>query len=270
MTPLPRDLAEWLPGDLPSGAIADWALVGRSFDRKHGEALVLRLVGGAPRLLTRPERFELFRGVPLAGDLPMSLAWRAGELHLEARTVDGIIATDRALDLTFTKRMSNRFSLVTSYYFNWDRDKEFVQNPNDERFADQTVTNWNFKIFGTYQAPWSINVTGSVRHQSGTAISRDVALSGQPGQNITMTGGNAYEAEENGAYRTDNVTVLDSKIERRFRFGGRSLGVFADLDRERAAAQPDFDKLMQEVAAFNKAHASALPPISDRLGAATQ
>jgi hypothetical protein len=147
----------------------------------------------------------------------------------EARTVDGIIATDRALDLTFTKRMSNRFSLVTSYYFNWDRDKEFVQNPNDERFADQTVTNWNFKIFGTYQAPWSINVTGSVRHQSGTAISRDVALSGQPGQNITMTGGNAYEAEENGAYRTDNVTVLDSKIERRFRFGGRSLGVFADL-----------------------------------------
>jgi hypothetical protein len=147
----------------------------------------------------------------------------------EERTVDGIIASDRAVDLTFTKRMSNRFSLVTSYYFNWDRDREFIQNPNDERFADQTVTNWNFKVFGSYQAPWSITATGSVRHQSGTAISRDVALNGQPGQNITMTGNNAYEAEPNGAYRTDNVTVTDAKLERRFRFGGRSLSAFLDV-----------------------------------------
>jgi hypothetical protein len=146
----------------------------------------------------------------------------------EERTVEGIIATDRAIDVTFTKRMSNRFSLVTSYYFNWDRDFEFVQNPNDERFADQTVTNWNFKVFGTYQAPWGITTTGSVRHQSGTAISRDVVLSGQSGQNITLTGANAYEAEANGAYRTDNVTVFDAKVERRFRFGSRSLSAFFD------------------------------------------
>ena len=146
----------------------------------------------------------------------------------EERTVDGIIATDRAIDVTFTKRMSNRFSLVTSYYFNWDRDFEFVQNPNDERFADQTVTNWNFKIFGTYQAPWGITTTGSLRHQSGTPISRDVVLSGQSGQNITLTGANAYEAEPNTAYRTDNVTVFDAKVERRFRFGSRSLSAFFD------------------------------------------
>ncbi|UJR86117.1 hypothetical protein [Sandaracinus amylolyticus] len=89
MTALPRDLAEWLPGDLPAGAVEDWALIGRSFDRKHGEALVLRLASGAPRLLTRPERFEVFRALPLSGDLPMSLAWRGGELQLEVRTVDG-------------------------------------------------------------------------------------------------------------------------------------------------------------------------------------
>ena len=88
--------------------------------------------------------------------------------------MEDILATDRAIDVTFTKRMSNRFSLVTSYYFNWDRDFEFVQNPNDERFDDQTVTNWNFKVFGTYQAPWGIATTGSLRHQSGTPISRDI------------------------------------------------------------------------------------------------
>ena len=39
---------------------------------------------------------------------------------------------------------------------------------------------------------------------------------------------NAYEAEPNTAYRTDNVTVFDAKIEKRFRFGGRSLSAFVD------------------------------------------
>ncbi|AKF10478.1 hypothetical protein [Sandaracinus amylolyticus] len=99
MTALPRDLAEWLPGDLPAGTIADWALIGRSFDRKQGEALVLRLAGGAPCLLTRPERFEAFRALPLAGDLPLSLAWRTGELQLEARTVDGRVLVLSLLEI---------------------------------------------------------------------------------------------------------------------------------------------------------------------------
>jgi hypothetical protein len=147
----------------------------------------------------------------------------------EERTVDSIIATDRSVDLTFTKRMSNRFSLVTSYYFNWDRDLEFIQNPNDERFPDNTLTNWNFKIFGTYRAPFELVATGSLRHQSGTAISRDVSLSGQTGQNITLTTTNSYEAERDGTYRSDNVTVLDAKLERRFRFGSRSISGFVDL-----------------------------------------
>jgi hypothetical protein len=146
----------------------------------------------------------------------------------ELRTVAEELADDRAIDFTLTKRMSDRWSLVTSYYYNWDRDARYIQDPNDERFADETVTNWNFKVFGSYQAPWGIVTTGSVRHQSGTPISRDVALQGQPGQNITATGTDAYEAEQNGTYRTDNVTVFDAKIERRFRFGGRSLSAFVD------------------------------------------
>lgn len=144
----------------------------------------------------------------------------------ETRNVDEILATDAALDLTLRKRMSNRWSMVTSFYYNWDRDRGRPQTPNAERFNDLTVTNWNFKVFGTYQAPWSMNVTGSVRHQSGNMLSRDITASGQPGQNVTGT----YEAEANTAYRTDNVTVLDAKIERRFRLpGNHSVSAFVDL-----------------------------------------
>jgi hypothetical protein len=141
----------------------------------------------------------------------------------DLRTVEGIIATDRAIDVTFNKRMSNRFSLVTSYYYNWDHDRGRPQTPNAERFNDITVTNWNFKIFGTYQAPFSIVATSSVRHQSGSNLSRDVTVTGGNIGNNTV-----YEAEPNTAYRTDNVTVLDAKIERRFRFSGRSLSAFFD------------------------------------------
>jgi hypothetical protein len=142
----------------------------------------------------------------------------------DTRTVEGIIATDKAVDVTFTKRMSNRFSLVTSYYHNWDRDLGRPQTPNAERFNDRTVTNWNAKVFGSYQAPWGITTTGSVRHQSGSNIARNVEAEGQSGQNID----GEYQAEAPNAYRTDNVTVVDVKVDRRFRFGGRSLSVFVD------------------------------------------
>lgn len=143
----------------------------------------------------------------------------------ETRNVDGFIATDRAVDVTVNKRMSNRFSLVASYYYNWDRDRGVPQTPNAERFNDETLTNWNAKLFGSYQAPWGLMATGSVRHQSGNNLSRDVQVSGG---NIAT--GTVYEAEDNTAYRTDNVTVIDAKLERRFRFQrNRTVSVFADF-----------------------------------------
>jgi hypothetical protein len=108
----------------------------------------------------------------IPGAAPVSLT--------ELRTVAEELADDAAVDFTLTKRVSDRWSLVTSYYYNWDRDARYVQNPNQERFADETITNWNFKIFGTYQAPWGVVATGSIRHQSGNAISRDVNAQGQP------------------------------------------------------------------------------------------
>jgi hypothetical protein len=201
-------------------------------DRNNSEAVELNRV----RSLYTLARTFVDPGVDgIAGnadDGPSFTWWdipgQAPVSRTELRTVAEELADDASMDFTLTKRMSDRWSLVTSYYYNWDRDARYVQNPNQERFADETITNWNFKVFGTYQAPWGLVTTGSVRHQSGTAISRDVNAQGQPGQNITGTGNNAYEAEQNGTYRTDNVTLFDAKIERRFRFSGRTLSAFVD------------------------------------------
>jgi len=44
-----------------------------------------------------------------------------------------------------------------------------------------------------------------------------------------------------------------------------ALNVYEDRLKELGAARNDFDKLMQEVAAFNKANASRVAPISDKI-----
>lgn len=144
----------------------------------------------------------------------------------ELRTVDSIIVQDRAVDMTLTKRMSNRWSLMTNFLYNWDHDRGLIQNPNDERFNDQTVTAWAFKILGTYQAPYGFTVSPVLRHQSGDARRREVQAQGQPGQNITLD----YDAEKIGSYREDNIWLFDTRVERRFRLrGSHGVGLFFDV-----------------------------------------
>lgn len=88
MPEFPRDLEEFLPSDISRRAIAAWARIGRSFDRVGGEALVLRMQSGAQMLLTRPERLDIFRAVPLASE-PMRVSTEGGALRLLVRAIDG-------------------------------------------------------------------------------------------------------------------------------------------------------------------------------------
>ena len=138
------------------------------------------------------------------------------------QTIDDIIAIDRAFDVTFTKRMSNRWSFQTNFLYNWDRDRSFVQNPNQERFSDNTVTLWSWKVNGTYQAPWGVMVTPTIRHQAGDPLARVVTLA-------LRTGNFSYNAERQGTYREENIWIFDTRLEKRIRMGGnRSLGLFLD------------------------------------------
>lgn len=127
---------------------------------------------------------------------------------------------DQNIDLTLNKRMSNRWSLITSFLYNWDHSKGAPQTPNAERFNENDLTNWAFKLFGTFQAPWDITLNPVVRHQSGANLARVVQVT-------LRTGDLNYEAEAPGTYRGDNVTVVDLAGERRFRLpGGRTADVF--------------------------------------------
>ena len=149
------------------------------------------------------------------------------------QTVDGVLAVDRAIDFTLSRRMRNNWSVMTNFLYNWDRDRGFVQNPNQDRFNDNTVTAWAFKIVGSYRARWGIVVSPVLRHQSGDPLARvvqasrgvDLATGLTRNTNSTIN----YEAENTGAYREDNITIFDARLEKRFRLSSvHELSLFFD------------------------------------------
>jgi hypothetical protein len=118
--------------------------------------------------------------------------------------------------------MSNRWSFVTNFLYNWDRDRNFIENPNEERFPDNTVTLWSWKANAIWQAPWGLVVTPTLRHQSGDQQERIVQLS-------LRTGTFDYDAEQEGTYREENIWLFDTRVEKRFNLGtARTLGLFFD------------------------------------------
>jgi hypothetical protein len=151
-------------------------------------------------------------------DLPTGITVPASRTDLRNRPE--IESWDQNIDITLNKRMSNRWSLLSTFLYNWDHDKGAPQNPNQERFNETDLTNWAFKFFGTYQAPWNIAINPVLRYQQGVNYSRQISVT-------LRTGTLNYMAEAPGTYRSDNVAIFDLAGERTFRLpGGRRLDVF--------------------------------------------
>jgi hypothetical protein len=115
---------------------------------------------------------------------------------------------------------------MTNFLYNWDRDRGFAQNPNQERFNDNTVTVWAVKVVGTYRGPWGMVVSPSLRHQGGDPLARIVSATrgldlatGQANRPINLTLN--YQADRTGDWREDNITIFDARVEKRFRLRNR-------------------------------------------------
>ena len=127
---------------------------------------------------------------------------------------------DQNIDITVSKRMSNRWSLLSSFLYNWDHDRGAPQTPNAERFNENDVRNWAFKLFGTYLAPWDVTINPVMRYQSGANLGRIVELS-------LRTGTLSYRVDRPGSYKSDHVSIFDVSVEKRFRMpGNRSMDAF--------------------------------------------
>jgi hypothetical protein len=131
----------------------------------------------------------------------------------------------KSVDITLNKRMTNKWSLLTSFTYTKTNSLLYgeAQNPNQERYNDQNTSVWAFKLFGTYRAPWGVVVSPVLRHQGGAPLARLVQVTS------LRSGTFNYVAENTGAYRQDNVTIFDTRLEKQFKvFKGRQLGLFFD------------------------------------------
>jgi len=104
-------------------------------------------------------------------------------------------------------------------------DQTLVQNPNQAINNPQNYTAGSFKVFGSYQAPYGITVSPVLRHQQGAPIARLVNVP----LRAASSGQLSLAAEPTGSWRQDNVTIFDTRVEKRFRIDPRlQLGLFFD------------------------------------------
>ena len=133
----------------------------------------------------------------------------------------------RAFELAITKRMSNRWQMQGSYV--WSRlDGDIwldYTNPNNlidfvGKGATATSNNTTspdqphaFKLLGSYQAPWGLNLGANFQALSGLPRDRNLSVAFAQGTaNIRV--------EPRGTYRADKLSLLSLRADKSFRLGG--------------------------------------------------
>ncbi len=137
------------------------------------------------------------------------------------------------VEFALNRRFQGRWMMLTSFGYTWlnqihnmtsptgNQDaagnrREYFYRPSQNMFGDnsrETTTTWNYKIIGRYTMPWDIGFSGSWRVQSGYQWGRvtSVAFPVDGTQNIRM--------EPVTSNRAPNVSILDFRADKSFRFG---------------------------------------------------
>ena len=140
--------------------------------------------------------------------------------------------TYKGLEITGTKRMSNRWQMLMGYTFSQTRQKGLSVNTNPNALinAEGPVTGQTgdrphqFKLTGTYILPWyDIGVAANVNRQSGAVITRSINTA------QTVGGNTAVNVEPLGSYRLPTRTAADVRFFKTTNFGTRSLELSVDV-----------------------------------------
>jgi len=151
------------------------------------------------------------------------------------------------LELTFQKRMANRWSMNASYAFNnaydvWDSPAAYEDPtctvalcPGRQLYAPETggsgIDNvfinakWLVKVSGSYIMPWDINVAASYNARQGYPFPQAMRT-----PNRANSGGQAdVILDELGSLRQPNYQQLDLRLDKRFRLGRMSIRPSLDI-----------------------------------------
>ncbi|MDO8680467.1 MAG: TonB-dependent receptor [Acidobacteriota bacterium] len=156
----------------------------------------------------------------------------------QTTNVEGSNADFHTFEVTGTKRMSNRWSLMASYgrtksydqfgalQGNGVRSNGLVLSPNDKINNDDgrfVYTRQTVKVNGTWNSPfWDISISPLIRYQQGIPFGRTFA------SNLSF-GSVRFLAEPLGTRRQDAIFIADLRVEKTHRFGVRDISLFFDL-----------------------------------------
>ncbi len=148
--------------------------------------------------------------------------------------------TYNGLEITATKRMSNRWQMLAGYTYARSRVEGLSVNINPNMLLNVTGplagqnTNFNgqigdrphqFKVTGTYVLPfYDIGLAGNLNAQSGIPITRQVVVAQTVGGNSTVN------VEPLGSYRLPSRTVADVRVFKTQRWGARELEASVDFN----------------------------------------
>jgi hypothetical protein len=136
-----------------------------------------------------------------------------------------VMNTDRfsrykTIEASMNRRLANRWAaqIGGSYTMSNDFPNAYPNNPNAT--FDVDTTRWDFKLSGTYEAPFGFRVSPLVRHQAGANFSRQISVGAGAATAAGAIFSGTINVEEFDFRRHDNITVVDVRIDRGFNLGG--------------------------------------------------
>ncbi len=142
------------------------------------------------------------------------------------RTVDqnlpGYENSYNSIEVAAQKRLSNRWQLVTSFLATHVDDwiGGVPVTPNDEFFPKRKYWEWAYKVAGSYNLPYDIQVAGTFSSQSGSVWGRDARFTA----GLVRSGSLILRMEDAAANRLPTQNLLNFRVEKRqkLRYGTAS------------------------------------------------
>jgi len=126
----------------------------------------------------------------------------------------------KTFEASLNKRLSNKWSAQIGGSHTWARDfpNAYPNNPNG--VFDQDTTRWDFKLSGTYEAPYGFRVSPLVRHQAGANFARQFSVGAGSATAAGAIFSGTVNVEPLDSNRHDNITVFDVRVDRGFNLPG--------------------------------------------------
>lgn len=144
--------------------------------------------------------------------------------------------TYKTVDVALAKRQSRGYSVAASFGYTWQHDypSAYPNTPNGP--FDYDYSSYSFKANGTYTLRHGFLLSALYRFQAGSNYARTLTVSAPGSCACTFSaarggalGNTTVFATPYDAYRNDNASILDVRLEKTFTFDGPfRLRLFAD------------------------------------------